>query len=312
MATTGYWDKVRMHGAQARRVLMQAAADQWGVPLSELKTEPSVVVHTPSGRKLTYGEIAKFAKVPAEMPKLTEADLKKPADFRIIGKDIARLDIPAKTDGSAKYGIDVQVPGMVYATMLRSPVEGGAPEIIDDAQAKKIPGVTQTVKLRDAVAIVGSTVEAVFAGRDALKVVWKGGATTGFNSEKALPEYAKRARTLDEKGLTYKSAGDTEAAFKNAAKVIEAEYLTDYVHHAQMEPMNVTVSVNEAGDAAEIWMGSQAVTVSMGAVAGFLKTKPDRIRFNQHFLGGGFGRAPIPICRSMARRSPRRSRSRSS
>jgi isoquinoline 1-oxidoreductase beta subunit len=294
MATTGYWDKVRMHGAQARRVLMQAAADQWGVPLSELKTEPSVVVHAPSGRRMTYGEIAKFAKVPAEMPKLTEADLKKPADFRIIGKDIARLDVPAKTDGSAKYGIDVQVPGMVYATMLRSPVEGGAPETIDDAQTRKIPGVTQTVKLRDAVAIVGSSVEAVFAGRDALKVAWKGGATTGFNSEKALPEYAKRARTLDEKGLIYKSAGDTEAAFKNAAKVIEAEYLTDYVHHAQMEPMNVTVSVNEAGDAAEIWMGSQAVTVSMGAVAGFLKTKPDRIRFNQHFLGGGFGRRAYP------------------
>ena len=124
------------------------------------------------------------------------------------------LDIPAKTNGSAVYGIDVQVPGMVYATMLRSPVEGGAPEIIDDAETKKIPGVTQTVKLRDAVAIVGNTVEAVFAGRDALKVVWKGGATTGFNSEKALPEYAKRARTLDEKGLTYKSAGDTEAALQ--------------------------------------------------------------------------------------------------
>jgi isoquinoline 1-oxidoreductase beta subunit len=294
MATTGYWDKVRMHGAQARRVLMQAAADKWGVPLSELKTEPSLVVHAPSGRKMTYGEIASFATVPAEMPKLADTDLKKPSDFRIIGKDIARLDVPPKTNGSAKYGIDVQVPGMVYATMLRSPIEGGAPEIIDDAEAKKIPGVTQTVRLRDAVAIVGTSVEAVFAGRDVLKVTWKGGATAGYNSEKALSEYAKRARSLDEKGLIYKSAGDADAAFAKAAKVIEAEYQSDYVHHAQMEPMNVTVSVNEAGDGAEIWMGSQAVTVSIGAVAGFLKTKPDRIRFHQHFLGGGFGRRAYP------------------
>ena len=294
MATTGYWDKVRMHGAQARRVLMQAAADKWNVPLTELTTEPSVVVHAPSGRKLSYGEIAKFAVVPKEMPKISEADLKKPSDFRIVGKSVARLDIPDKTNGSTIYGIDVQVPGMVYATMLRSPVEGGAPEIVDDSETKKIPGVTQTVKLRDAVAIVGSTVEAVFAGREVLKVTWKGGATAGFNSEKALPEYAKRARTLEEKGLSYKQAGDADAAFAKAAKVISSEFMTDYVHHAQMEPMNVTVSVNEAGDAAEIWMGSQAVTVSIGAVAGLLKTKPDRIRFNQHFLGGGFGRRAYP------------------
>ncbi|MBI3434377.1 MAG: xanthine dehydrogenase family protein molybdopterin-binding subunit [Proteobacteria bacterium] len=289
--TDGYWDKARVHGAQARRVLMQAAADKWGVALSELATEPSVVVHKPSNRRMSYGEIAQFATVPAEMPKVELAELKQPSEYRIIGnKAVKRFDIPAKTNGSAKYGIDVQVDGMLYATLLRSPLEGGEPEHVDAAALLKIPGVTQTIALTDAVAVVGTSVEAVFKARDALKVKWKGGATAGYDSEKSLGDYVKRARNLGEKGLSYRNAGDTGQAFAKAAKVVTADLTTDYVYHAQMEPMNVTAQVNAAGDGADIWIGTQGQTPVAGAAAGFLKTKPQNIKVHQQFLGGGFGR----------------------
>ena len=286
----GFWDKARTHGAQARRVLMQAAADKWGVPLAEVSTEPSVVVHAASNRRMTYGEIAQFATVPAELPKIEPFELKKPSQYRIVGNSVPRFDIPAKTNGSARYGLDVEVPGMVYATLLRSPVEGGGPDAVDAAAALKVPGVLQTVQLRDAVAVVGATVEAVFKARDALKVTWKGGATAGYDSERALTEYAARARNVEDKGLVYKDVGNAAEAIGKAARVITAEYMTDYVHHAQMEPMNATVSVNEAGDGAEIWMGTQGQTIMAGAAAGFLKTTPDKIKVHQHLLGGGFGR----------------------
>lgn len=289
-ATPGYWDKARMIGAQARRVLMQAAADKWNVPLSEVTTGPSVVIHQKSKRRLTYGQIAEFATVPAELPKLTDADLKKPSDFRIVGKSMPRLDTPSKVTGKAIYGMDVHVPDMVYATMLRTPVEGAAPDQVDDAAALKIPGVTQTVKLNDAVAVVGTSVEAVFAGRNALKVTWKGGRIAGYDSEKALNDYGARLRDANERGLTVKAEGDTDAALAKAAKTVKGEYLSDYVYHAQMEPMNMTASVNAAGDEADIWVGTQSPTPVAGVAAAVLKTDFGKVRVHQQYLGGGFGR----------------------
>ncbi len=288
--TEGYWDKARIAGAQARRVLMQAAASRWNVPLSELTTEASMVVHGASGRKMSYGEIAGFATVPAELPAITEADLKKPSDYRIIGKNEKRLDIPSKTNGSASFGIDVQVPGMVYATLLKTPIEGAEVDSVDDAAAKAVRGVTQIVRLKDAVAVIGNSVESVFDGRDILKVTWKGGATAGFDSVKALDEYSARARKTDEKGLAYHPKGDADAALAKAAKVITAEYKADYVYHAQMEPMNITARVSEKGDEAEIWTGTQGPSVVVNVAAAILKTTPDKIRFHQQYLGGGYGR----------------------
>lgn len=288
--TEGYWDKARIAGAQARRVLMQAAASRWGVPLSELKTEASTVVHEASGRKMSYGEIASFATVPAQLPAITEADLKKPSEYRIIGKSEKRLDIPAKTNGSASFGIDVQVPGMVYATMVRCPIEGGEVDAVDATAVLKIPGALQTVRLKDAVAFIGTSVETVFAMRDAVKVTWKGGATAGYDSVKALDEYSARARKTDEKGLAYHPKGDADAALAKAAKVITAEYKADYVYHAQMEPMNMTARVNEAGNEAEIWAGAQGPSIVVNVAASILKTTPDKIRYHQQYLGGGYGR----------------------
>src|SRR5580658_10444081 len=152
-STRGYWDKIRLQAAAVRNVLMQAAADHWQVPLGELHTEPSTVVHTASGRSMTYGEIASFAQVPATLPTIDKSALKKMADYRILGKNTPRLDIPGKIDGSALYAIDVQVPNMVYATVLRTPVEGGTPEHVDDTAALALPGVLKVVPLKNSVGV---------------------------------------------------------------------------------------------------------------------------------------------------------------
>src|SRR5580700_11856411 len=181
-STRGYWDKIRLQAAAVRNVLMQAAADRWQVPLAELHTEPSTVVHAASSRSISYGEIATFAQVPATMPTIEKSTLKKMADYRLLGKNTPRLDIPAKTDGSAQYAIDVQVPNMAYATVLRSPVEKGTPEQVDDVAALAVPGVLKVVPLKNSVGVVAETIEAAFKGRDALKVSWSSVPTDTFNS----------------------------------------------------------------------------------------------------------------------------------
>jgi isoquinoline 1-oxidoreductase beta subunit len=137
-AVTSYYRPLRTMGAQVRRVLLDNAARKWSVPVEELTTEPSVVVHAKSGRKLSYGDIASFAEVPAQAPEIKPEQLKKTADFRLIGKDVMRIELPSKVTGTATYGIDVQVPGMLYGTVQRAPVEGSVPDKIDDAKAKAI------------------------------------------------------------------------------------------------------------------------------------------------------------------------------
>src|SRR4051812_16494105 len=141
----GYFKALRIAGAQARRVLIEAVAARWNVPAGELSTEPSVVIHKASNRRISYGEIAAFAKAPAQMPKIEDKDLKPTASFRLIGKDVPRIEVPTKVTGAAKYAMDVQVPGMVYAAVLQSPWPGGAPQAVDDAAARKIAGITEVV-----------------------------------------------------------------------------------------------------------------------------------------------------------------------
>ena len=141
ISTLGYWTPMRMAGAQARRVLVDAAAAKWGVPAADCVTEPSTVVHKPSGRKLSYGEIAAFATAPATPPVIDATkDLKKPGEYRLLGKGVPRVDVPAKTNGSARYGIDARVPGMAYATFVRAPVRGSAPVSSNADAVKKLAG----------------------------------------------------------------------------------------------------------------------------------------------------------------------------
>jgi isoquinoline 1-oxidoreductase subunit beta len=308
-STRGYWDKIRLQAAAVRNVLMQAAADRWQVPLGELHTEPSTVVHAASGRSMTYGEIASFAQVPATMPTIEKSALKKMADYRILGKDTPRLDVPAKTNGSAQYAIDVQIPNMVYATVLRTPVDRGTPEHVDDAAALAVPGVLKVVPLKNSVGVVAETIEAAFAGRDRLKVSWSSLPADSFNSAAGLKDFLSHAAKLDEKGVSYVAKGDADAAFAKAAKVMTAQYSSEYVYHAQMEPMNATATVSPSGDSAEIWIGTQGASINTTVAAAMLKTTPDKIKLNQFYLGGGYGRRSpadmlpevLPLAKAMQR-----------
>jgi len=290
-AVRSYFTPLRTFGAQVRRVLLDNAARRWGVPVAELSTEPSVVVHAKSGRRLSYGEIAAFAEIPAKAPEVKPEALKKPGEFRLIGKDVMRVDLPGKVNGTAQYSIDVQVPGMLYGAILRSPVEDSAPAQIDDAAARATPGVMRIVPLSYGVGVIAETPWAAFAAKDALKVTWDRRAPGwGFDSDQAIARYASAARDLRKAGKPWDKAGDAPAEMERAATVVAAEYRCDYAYHAQMEPLNAVASVSAAGDACELWVGSQGQTMAVAAVAKALGIPPEKVRLHNTLLGGGFGR----------------------
>jgi isoquinoline 1-oxidoreductase beta subunit len=289
----GYFTPMRQAGAQARKFLLDSAAEQWGVPVAELSTEPSRVVHAASGRSLSYGEIVARADVPDTLPDVDESDFKSHDEFRYLGKDITRLDVPAKTNGSAEYGIDVQVPGMVYASILRTPVEGESPVAVDDAAARAIDGVTDIVTLPYGVAVVGETVEATIWGKAALAVTWSESSRfRATDHVRDLDEYEARARDLafHTDNPLWQEKGDVDTAFASADRVIEATYRTDPAYHAQMEPMNATASVSEDGKSAEIWVSTQTQSLTVLGSAEALETTPDRISMHPLYIGGGYGR----------------------
>jgi isoquinoline 1-oxidoreductase beta subunit len=292
-AVTSYYRPLRIVGAQVRRVLLDNAARKWGVPVEELTTEPSVVVHAKSGRKLTYGDIAQFAELPAKAPEIKPEQLKKTSDFRLIGKDVMRVELPAKVNGSATYGIDVQVPGMLYGAVLRAPVEGSVPHRIDEARAKAVPGVTSVVRLPHGVGVVAETAWAALKGRQALigAVTWtRTGTAWGFDSDKGHDAFAADAKNLNRPARDWSSQGNARGAFQNAASTIEAEYRCDYAYHAQMEPLNAVASVAPNGDAVEIWAGTQSQTTATEAPAKFLGISRDKVKLHDLLMGGGFGR----------------------
>ena len=295
VSTPAYFMPLRTAGAQARKVLLDAVAEEWKVPVAELTTDKSVVIHAKSKRRISYGDVVKFAKVPAEPPKIAESDLKKPKDFKLIGrKDIKRVDVPSKVNGSAKYGIDVQVPGMVYASLLHAPMDGVKVESVNADDIKKIKGVTHVLSLPFGVAVVADTVEASRAGRLALKVKWDTteAKAAPFDSEKAKEEYARKAKDPASEVKEAFKVGDADRALARAAKVVEAAYWSEHTYHAQMEPMNAVAKVD--GDQVEIWVGTQVQPLASAVVANVLKTTPDKVKINLQLLGGGFGRRIWP------------------
>jgi isoquinoline 1-oxidoreductase subunit beta len=296
---TGYFDEVRRFGAEVRRVLIDNAARHWHLPADELSTEPNTVVHAKSGRRLSYGDIAAFAELPAAAPEIGPADLKRPSAFRLIGKDVMRVELPTKVNGSAPYSGNVWLPNLLYGAVLRAPVEGSAPDKIDDAAARAMPGVVKIVRLPYGVGIVATTLPVAFAAKQALDVTWtRAGAAWGFDSEKAAESYVKAARTRTRPGLLWRKAGDASAAFAAAARIYEGAYLCDYAYHAQMEPLNAVASVSSDGRTADIWCGSQSETMAVAAAAKALGIPEDRVRLHGLplgrgsgiLLGGGFGR----------------------
>jgi isoquinoline 1-oxidoreductase beta subunit len=240
---------------------------------------------------MTYGEIASFATVPAEMPDINKAELKKHSEFRIIGKSVPRRDIPAKVNGTAQYSIDIQLPGMVYASTMHSPVQKGAPVSWNDAEIKAMPGVIDIVKLKTGIAVVADRMERVLAARDALEVKWKTSAEAeGYDSAKALDEdYAKVAADPASKTETLDTKGDDKAAFAGAEKTFKANYRSDYGYHAQMEPLNAVARFNADGKV-EVWEGTQAPGISRANLAKALGLDRSQVIHHQQYLGGGFGR----------------------
>ena len=303
-----YFTQLRIAGAQVRKVLIANAAQKWGVDAATLKTEPSVVLNPANGARLSYGEIAAFGTIPPSLPAVDPKELKERKDFRLIGKSMPRRDLPPKVNGTAQYAIDVKLPGMVYASTLHSPVHnaqpgiwdpgkqdrsGTAPESWNDAEVKAMRGVIGIVKLATGLTVVADHFDAAKAGRDALKVTWRTGKAEGFNSDRALEDYVKIHADPNAQAVKLEQKGDVTAAFAAAAKTYRAEFRSDYGYHAQMEPLNAVVRINDTGDRAEVWEGSQAPDESRKAVAKALGLPPEQVDFHQCYMGGGFGRRSL-------------------
>lgn len=284
----GYWMAARTAGAQARRMLIEAAATRLGVPVSELTTEPSLVVHGASGRKLSYGDIAATMRLPEKLPEIKPDQLKPVANFRLIGADIPRVDIAAKSTGQMTYAIDVRVPGMVYGMVARSPVRGSGPISFNKDELKGLPDIIEAVAFEHGVGIIGRTVEALFAARSRLKAEWRPAPGSNTDSDAAMQVAIARSRDPKVQGAIGRSAGDIGAAFAAAAKTYSGEYTTDYVYHAQMEPHACVASV-EPGSV-EVWTGTQWPTQARDEAARITGVGKDQVKFHLMQMGGGFGR----------------------
>jgi isoquinoline 1-oxidoreductase beta subunit len=287
-----YYNDLRVAGAQVRKVLIANAARKWGVDAKTLKTEPGFV--TDGTRRLSYGEIASFATVPSPLPAIDKGELKTRDQFRFIGKPMPRRDTPLKVNGAAKYAMDIQLPGMVYATARHSPVHGGEPESWNEAKVKSMKGVIGTVRLPDGVAVVADSLPHAMAARRALEVKWKKAAADGFDSDSSLKtSYVKVHADPAAKTQTLDSKGDAKAAFSGAAKTFKSEFFSDYGYHAQMEPLNAVVRFNKVGDHVEVWEGTQDPVSSVAAVSKALGFDRKQVTLHQCYMGGGFGRRSL-------------------
>lgn len=288
-AVYGYFAVLRSAGATLREMIKHRAADEWGVTLDSLRTQSSRVTHAASGRSLSYGEVVALPGF-TEVTLTMEAQLKSYDQHTLIGKSVPRRDIPAKATGKALYAIDVRVPDMLYATVLRSPVEGESIAALDDKETRAVGGVVNVVRLPDGVAVVAQTLHASLAGRERLEVSWTSESPfRGFSSADTIATY-KRAAEGDEAGAPWRSTGDAKTGLANATRTFERTYTSDYAYHAQLEPMAAVAAVDSDGKGAEIWVGTQTQSWSTRTATEVLVTTPDRIRLNMMKMGGGFGR----------------------
>ena len=288
LTTRGYWMPLRIAGAQARRVLLDAAAAKWNVPVAELTTEPSMIVHTASNRKMSYGEAASIVQVADKLPEIKPDQLKPVAQFRLLGKDVTRVDMADKASGRIMYASDVQVPGMLYGTIVRAPARGSGPASFNKDEIKKQPGVVDAVAFDHGIGIIAQSVPQLFAARQKVKATWKDAKGSKIDSGRDLKEYLAAVRDTSKKGVVVRKTGEAEPALAGAAKVISAEFTSPYVYHAQMEPLSCTASVT--ADGVEVWAGTQWPTRSLNEAAKAAGVEPDKVKFHTLQMGGGFGR----------------------
>ncbi len=284
--TPSEWERFRKMGAMARLMLLDAAAQQWGVPASECRVEKGVVTHVASGRKATYGSLAAAAsllKPPANIP------LKDPKQFTLVGKPTRRLDTPSKINGTAQFGLDVRLPGMLFALVARPPVFGGKVMSFDAAEALKVIGVRIVEQIPSGVAVIADRFWSAKLGREKLKISWNDGENANLSTSKMLEDFSKQSASP---GIVAKKAGDPAAALAAAAKTITAEYDVPYLAHAMMEPLNCVVDLR--ADSCEIWTGTQFETVDRANAAQVAGLPPEKVQIHTTLLGGGFGRRANP------------------
>jgi isoquinoline 1-oxidoreductase beta subunit len=280
------WERYRKMGALARTMLVAAAAQQWKVDAASCQVEKGVVLHRATGQRATYGSLANAA---AQLTPPAEVKLKDAKSFTLIGKPTRRLDTPSKTNGSAQFGLDVSLPGMLTAVVARPPVFGGKVAKFDASEALKVPGVKAVEQVESGVAVIAERFWPAKVGRDKLVVEWDLGPNAGLSTEQMTRDFAEQAKSP---GVVAKKTGDPEGALKTAAKTITAEYDVPYLAHAMMEPLNCVVDLH--ADGCEIWTGTQFETVDRANAAQVAGLPPEKVQIHTTLLGGGFGRRANP------------------
>ena len=274
------YDTLRRAGAAARQMLVEAAAQKWGVNASECRAENGAVLH--GGQKLSYGALADAA---SKLPVPANVALKRPDEFTVIGKSHRRLDTPDKTNGRAVFGIDVRVPGMLHAVVARCPVFGGKVASFDAAKAKAAPGVKFVAPISTGVAVVADNTWSAIQGRNLLEVKFDEGAHAGVSSAGISAAFAGH---MAQAGSVQKQTGDAATALAGAARKIEARYEVPYLAHAPMEPLNATADVKP--DRCEVWASTQGQTAAHSEAMRITGLKPEQVIINTRYMGGGFGR----------------------
>jgi len=276
------WEKLRVGGAQVRTMLVEAAANKWGVAASTLKAENGVV--SGGGKSATYGELASAA---SSIPVPKEVKLKDASQFNIVGKAIPRLDTPAKVNGTAEFGIDVKVPGMVYASVEMSPVIGGQAKSFDDSAVRGLPGIVGVYKINGGVGIVADSYWHAYKARKALKVEWDLGPAANLSTASMWEGTAAAEKSVAPIKVR-PDVGNANDALKGAAKVLKAEYRTQHMAHQPLEPMNMVAIVS--GDKCELIGPTQFQQGAQGFAAAAIGLKPENVTVRTTYLGGGFGR----------------------
>jgi isoquinoline 1-oxidoreductase beta subunit len=280
------WERQRLAGAQVREMLIAAAAQRWKVDAAQLRAEDGQVLG-PNGRLASYGQLAAEA---AKLKAPEKVTLKDPSQFRIVGKRTPRLDTPAKVNGTATFGIDVKLPGMVYASLQQCPVQGGKVKSFDASKARAMPGVIEVVQIPDGVAVVAQSYWQAAQAREQLSMQWDEGPNAGLDTAAMIA--GTRAALASGKPFPVKKLGDADAVIAQAAaqggRLLRAEYQTQNLSHAPMEPMNYTAHVE--ADRARLVGPTQWPDALQGAIAKILGLKPETVTVENTFLGGGFGR----------------------
>jgi isoquinoline 1-oxidoreductase subunit beta len=337
--TLGYFDVLRLAGAQARYILLSAAAQMWKVPWQELQTSSSIVTHRPSARTIAYGELVPLAKVPEHFPEFVAPDdhpqltddffgdpppsplapgpkkvgaikLKSRREYKLIGIDVPRIDIPAKTRGAARYGIDATLPGLLYAVVETGPAQGSVPDEIDDSAARAVSDVVDVRRLPYGVAVVARGFFAAQRGRERLKVNWKAGApSSNYDSATVRTDFSRiAADPLAHPGVRVFEKGDPEATanalntsnakarlqMSGAHRVLTFETHSELVYHAPLEPQNATVRISDDNKSLEAWVGTQWPKLDQDFVSRVLGIQPEAVKIYTQYPGGSYGRRQEP------------------